>query len=102
MTLPPGKGCLEDDSFRPSQFLQLAENEALNTAKFLRGNCSTLEKRTSKAAVDDALKLCDTIAVLSAAGRKCDAEHAIEIMQKVESFLDVLSIDLDCMLAKTK
>lgn len=96
------KDCVEAEPPRPSAVLQLAEEQAIQFAKFLRSHRVQLENRVGKASVSDAINSADSIAALAAYGRKGIAEHANIVVFEVEGLLNILECKVNQMLAKTE
>lgn len=94
--------CLEAEPPRLTALLKLAEDRAVETAKFLREYKARLVQRCGKASVEDALRLADLVAALAARAQKVDAEHAIEYLSSIEVFLDELEGRFDVLFASTK
>lgn len=94
--------CVEAGPPRPLAVLRLAENEAIQIAKFLRENREVLTVCGGKASVEDAVNLADSIAALAAMGQQVSAEEAIDIESRVEVFLDILARNVDRFLVSTR
>ncbi|MDX1965799.1 MAG: hypothetical protein SFV23_01395 [Planctomycetaceae bacterium] len=94
--------CWEAEPPRPSAVLRLAENEAQECAKFLRERQPQLAKCGVSASVEDALSIAETIIALAKMGQHLDAEQVIDVVSRVEIFLDLLASEVDKLLAKTK
>lgn len=103
MALPGGKEvCLEAEPPRPSALLRQAEDEAIAIAKLLQALKTKMTQGGNSASVEDALQIADTIAVLAKKGRQSNAEQSIDVLSRVEVFLDLLNREVNELLAKTK
>lgn len=93
---------LRRTTWKPTELLQFAENEAVKAAKTLERLQTQLGRHPGKASGSDAVSLARTIAALAAFGRKQPAEQAIEIAAKVEILMGRLADEMDFLFALKK
>jgi hypothetical protein len=83
---------------RPCELLRIAERRAVAIRKKLNSFKQTRDFRF-RGVMDDAVKLAETIEILSRFGQTSSAEEAVEIKFRIEILLSLLEGEVDQIIA---
>ena len=89
---------LTAELWKPSAVLKAAENQTVQTAKFLHARRAQLKRLSKRASVDDAIALTELILALTRHGQEQPATQAVQIAATVDILLCQLAVEMENLL----